>query len=173
MAIRERIGRILMGTKDPATGRRSGGVAEAFRGGNGQTMSNPISAMGDRIGRNVAGRINDWRTDRLENRHRRDLINAEMATRPSKPPPILGTPDTKPVVDRPLMAYNGDPRSILNPRNQQHDPMAQIDRGPVSQFRDLSAVTRRGGESATDRARNRAAQVIAERGLMNRANIIQ
>ena len=90
---RERIGNVFLGRRNEE-GQREGGLAEAFRGGNGQGMSNPISAIGDRIGRNVAGRVNDWRTERLENRHRQDMIDAESRGRPvmaqQKPAPDRG-----------------------------------------------------------------------------------
>jgi len=83
-------------------------------------------------------------------------------------PTVNGRQMTQAELDR----YAADPRSILNQRNQQQNPMDPVNRGPVSQYRDLSAVTRRGGESATDRAAARAQTAMAARSMMDRANRI-
>lgn len=98
--LKERLARLFVGTRDAETGQRHGGIAEAFRGGNGQMMMNPISAAGDRIGRRVAGWVNDKVNDRRYNRYMQGLYDQEtpqaaQAT-PQAPtrnaPPILGTP---------------------------------------------------------------------------------
>lgn len=80
MGLRARLSNVVLGQRNEA-GQREGGMAGLFRGGNGRMM-NPVSAIGDRIGRNVAGRVNDWNTNRLENRHRQELIAQEAAGRP-------------------------------------------------------------------------------------------
>ncbi len=187
--IRERVGNVVLGRRGE-DGKREGGIGALFRGGNGQTMLNPVSAIGDRIGRNVAGRVNDWRTDRLENRHRQELIAAEgrgtpvMAQRPSTqspsmpgrvPMPDLGrravetggsngpTVNGRPMTQAEMDRYAADPRSILNRNAGQVDPLAPVDRGSLSNYRDLSAPTRAGG--GMNAARDRAMQAIAARGI--------
>ncbi len=171
-------------------------------------MDNPVSRFGDRVGRRVAGWVNDrvgGNSERAYNSYMRDLYAQEGLPLLARPEPAVGVsrgiPDslrpsvpeigppsslqnpysvpnyTLPPRDPNSMTreeydrYAADPRSLLNERNQQRDDPFAVDRGPLSSYVDRSAVTRRGGQSAMDQAKARAATIIAQRGI--NANIIQ
>jgi hypothetical protein len=80
--------------------------------------------------------------------------------RPGMSPIEQTPPDQSRLTPEQLQQFMNDPRSILNPRNQQQNPMDPIDRGPLSNFVDRSAVTRAGGQDAQQQALARALAAI-------------
>lgn len=178
---RDRVANAILGRRDAESGQRSGGVAGLFRGGNGQVMLNPISAFGDRVGRRVAGRVNDWNTNRLENRHRQELIEQESAGRPvmatnRMPGPVpvpnpsrYAEPSGRELTDAEIQQqrdqfdrYRNDPNSIyyqgprfdqMGPRDTIVGPNASQHRSPTRELFNATDIRTGSGQAFNDAVR--------------------
>lgn len=115
----QRVGNVVAGRKDPATGRRTGGMAgvlrNAFTDADGD-FAMPQQALVSRVirkGEEAAANRRINRDNREADRRRNDMIAAESRGR--QLPPVLGRPSYGiPTSLRPSVEETGPPSSMQN-----------------------------------------------------------